>query len=238
MILDFNEWNINESSSRSTLFDQIYDTIIQYGKIANNHKEYELEFHVEHFNSLFIVFNHVIEFFKKDPRQISALYSIDENNNIDETFILDKENRYNEQILFDTSIGLMDMHLSIRDFEQNQVLILDEEGKLTVYSVFSVYKKYKDLILDMRKFEKMNIDKMYNVLFEKVSKILSHEEFISTLEVLNEYVNSENYIIKFLKEKYKILSSTTFNKLYAVLSPEKQKELRKYQMLNKYKHVV
>ena len=49
---------------------------------------------------------------------------------------------------------------------------------------------------------------------------------------------SDPILIKFLKETYKILSSTTFNKLYAVLTPEKQKELRKYQMLNKYKNVI
>ena len=45
-------------------------------------------------------------------------------------------------------------------------------------------------------------------------------------------------ISKVLIKYYKELKSSIFKELYDTLSPEKQKEIRKYQMLNKYKNVI
>ena len=86
-----------------------------------------------------------------------------------------------------------------------------------------------------------NISVLEISMIDKIleESLLTHPtSYTNVAKMKIEYDDMYDIVMKALIEQYKTLKPKTFASAYNFLPPEKQKAIKKYQMLNKYKNVI
>ena len=226
MILNFNQWNINENSNIGrSILDEI--SIID----DEDYLQYDEEEIEDRLNAYIFILKH----FKTIAYNIQSCGFNDD----DENYIWDIIDLEDCQVVWKTEWKAgYTLNMYLYNKENENILVLLQHGGANAYYIRG-NKKMENATDD---YWKMYPDKSQSILdvIEVLKNVETKHPILSKLiaELSPLMLGTDAQKKEFLVKNYKNISTKLFNLIHNELSNDDQTSLEKYKMLNKHKNVL
>ena len=228
-----NENNISQDYTHNTILSYIY-VLLNERLLKNN---------------LYEIAADVLEYFNSSATNIIVVQEIHEMENQ-----IDIINSIFNKIENEFTKKHTDQQCEFLSFEDCEIIKFSNIDEILRGTFYFLKKPFFNILLNDRKYSDQpdSYIRGFKPSFENlIVKIKEKEKeyadnfYTKTIDIIfqsidnkDESVSADKFITRILTLKYKLLNTHSFMYFYNMLSPEKQHELRKYKMLNKYKNVI